>query len=570
MTDPVLEHAEHGEQVVSRNGTTPHTTTRNQIDLGSDDEDSSGHISDSLKTSQSAQESVAAYFQSIDWQYPALASLRKALLGYLGEAEAVVRARINGQEDDTLLTSTDIAQDPTTHLDAAATSSSSGIAQDSSGLRRRGAAALKRRLSASLPSAATHLPSPEALLAHLSAIREDVISSLPSLPFPQIPFGLPLPRVVPGLLQSLPHRLHVLHENLPNLTSQPFDHHGYSSPSSPDEAPNDPDSLDAFGGLASRLSATNRKRIRHMIRKVLPSEDWPGWEKLGWEDYDSDEGEEDERWLSINRPALSRSRSHQTEATGSMSPPLTMGRASAGSSLTRHHPSSSESHVGSKSPQQGRSRKHSLPPHYHKSEMEEEPGYLFPNKTPAAALRRQQSYAAKREVRELRRRNRSASLSALSDHGKTSIDSPSSSSRKTRTRRSHSGWSADWGALRRTKSRDDGSVMESDPESSLDFLHSRHHHHLGDTGEYVCDTESCPGDLFEADELDEGGEGGGGNGMMGASGDEDDETEQELPVIDLGPTTHEALAKSRNGKQLIVFDDLPWWMRNNELSLIHI
>lgn len=151
-------------------------------------------------------------------------------------------------------------------------------------------------------------------------------------------------------------------------------------------------------------------------------------------------------------------------------------------------------------------------------EVEEEPEYLFPNKTPAAAMRRQQSYAVKREARELRRA-RSVSLSALGEKDVEGLNGGMD--------------------VRRVKSRDERA------RSTVDLVFS-------DTDDEGRAGDSVVDDLGKNAENEE---------------DEDDDMEVELdavPVLDIGPTVHTALAKSENGAKLILFDDVPWWMRNNE------
>jgi hypothetical protein len=97
--------------------------------------------------------------------------------------------------------------------------------------------------------------------------------------------------------------------------------------------------------------------------------------------------------------------------------------------------------------------------------------------------------------------------------------------------------------MRRTKSRDDGTVWKVV--------------------------------LTDSEGEDEDGRVGGraGKGVDKAlnlevgEGEEGEELEveiEEVATLDVGPTVHEALQKSENGTKLIVFDDLPWWMRNNE------
>jgi adiponectin receptor len=178
---------------------------------------------------------------------------------------------------------------------------------------------------------------------------------------------------------------------------------------------------------------------------------------------------------------------------------------------------------------------HHLPPSRSESiipsppvEMEEEPEYLFPNKTPAAAMRRQQSYAVKREARELRRA-RSVSLSALGDRGKrTEME------------------------MRRVRSRDEGAQGHGSSDDEKDDSRRAKPRSIGalvDSGDnrekytslsYVSDDEA-------EEEMDTG-----------------IDHPHQVPVLSLGPTVHDALVKSENGTKLIFFDDLPWWMRNNE------
>jgi len=517
----------------------------------------------SASTRRSRQESISSYLSSIDLQYPALVSLRDALLGYLGEAEDIVLETIRGRDGDAEHENND-AMDWTTygpHLDAALDSGTEGVATTSastaftsSNLRNR-THLLRRRLSNTLPALPTrHIPSPEALLAHLSAIREDVVASLPAIPrrlgnigLPSLPSRASLVALgdVSGLLQGLPQRLGVLNEHLPGLVVYPYTQGlgagsnwegldeagnvdlGDERASSPPPATPD--------GLASRLSAENRKRIMGVVKSLLPSEDWPGWERLGWEDYDEDEDEEE---FGSTRPATGsglglgfrgpasgsrpggmmgtrRSQSYKQPSTvaddgtewQSSARRQTNSSGSSPTSIIKRlliHPSRSEPHhLLSNSPD---------------VEVEEEPEYLFPNKTPAAAMRRQQSYAVKREARELRRA-RSVSLSALGEKGVEGLNGGMD--------------------VRRVKSRDERA------RSTVDLVFS-------DTDDEGRAGDSVVDDLGKNAENEE---------------DEDDDMEVELdavPVLDIGPTVHTALAKSENGAKLILFDDVPWWMRNNE------
>ena len=520
----------------------------------------------SASTRRSRQESISSYLSSIDLQYPALVSLRDALLGYLGEAEDIVLERIRGRDGE-VEHENDHDTDWSSygpHLDAAmdsgiegadTTSTSTSTSSASSNLRNR-THLLRRRLSNTLPALPTrHIPSPEALLAHLSAIREDVVASLPAIPrrlgnigLPSLPSRASLVALgdVSGLLQGLPQRLGVLNEHLPGLVIYPYTQ-GLGAGSNwegldeagnvdlGDERASSPPPVTP-DGLASRLSAENRKRIMGVVKSLLPSEDWPGWERLGWEDYDEDEDEEEfgssrsaaglGLGLGFRGPGSSsrpggimvtrRSQSYKQPST--LADDETEWQSSA-RRQTNSSGSSPTSIIKRLLIHPSRSEPHGLHPNSPDVEVEEEPEYLFPNKTPAAAMRRQQSYAVKREARELRRA-RSVSLSALGEKGVEGL-----------------GGGMD---VRRVKSRDERA------RSTVDLVFS--------------DTD------------DEGRAGGSVVDELGKDAeDEDDEEEDDMdveidavPVLDIGPTVHTALAKSGNGTKLILFDDVPWWMRNNE------
>jgi adiponectin receptor len=246
-----------------------------------------------------ANETLTSYFEAIHDHLPpsmsiTLGNLRNALLGYLSEAESVVRERLVGdvaEDSDSMpVSERSSTTDETVISQTGAEPGITGL-----GLRRRGAA-LQRRLSGGIQAPA--FPTPESLLAHLAAIREDVAASLPEMSYItsiQTP-SLPIPSMA-SFLQTLPNRLYYLQEHLP-ATGQP-----------------------------------DKERVARLVRSLLPSEDWAGWERLGWDAGDDD-----------------------------------------GDSII---PASED----------------------------EEPEYLFPNKTPKAAMKRLESYAA-------RTKSRSASLSA--------------------------------------------------------------------------------------------------------------------------------------------------------------
>jgi adiponectin receptor len=246
-----------------------------------------------------ANETFSSYFEALHDHLPlsmtyTLGNLRDALLGYLSEAESAVRDGLAGDRETVMASETPPSDERDTTARTATQAGITGL-----GLRRRGAA-LQRRLSGGIQAPA--FPSSEALLAHLASIREDVAASLPEMPSISSISSLSTPSLpIPSMtafLQTLPNRLHYLQEHLP-ATGQP-----------------------------------DKERVARLVRSLLPSEDWAGWEKLGW---DAGDDESD---------------------TGIV-------------------PNSEE----------------------------EEPEYLFPNKTPRAAMNRMQSYAA-------RSRSKSASYTA--------------------------------------------------------------------------------------------------------------------------------------------------------------
>lgn len=422
-------------------------------------------------------ERVSSYLEALDLHLlPAsvtmsLASLRDALLAYLGEAEAVIegQARAVGETDDgeavedesegatirssspeytTEQSSSEPEQLPATESPVIggpdfSTPTSSGY---TSMLRQRGHA-LRRRLSGTLaPSALLGpLPSSEALLAQLSAIREDVMASLPAVPtLPSVSGTLPrtpslssltasghldaAAAILPGFLQRLPARLQALNEHINRTTSS-----GDSSVES-DQLPS-----------AVRLSPANQERAIQLIRSLLPSDQWAGWEQLGWDDQSS-------AWRGAGND---------------------------------------EDDEDGERDSQGLFRKGS----------EEEPEYFFPFKTPRAAMSRQASWVAAKQRRE---RSRSLSMSAT-------VASPEKRHRS------------------KSSVGDGTSVAGLEGEAvGLDGVNTK------------------PTSLeVEIDQFES----------------EIEESTVLLPIENAGPTVQEALEKSKNGRALIAYDDIPFWMQ---------
>lgn len=314
---------------------------------------------------------------------------------------------------------------------------------------------------------------------------------------------------MPLFLSSLPGRLSVLHDHLPALM-----------PSGSDDQPSTSQypyttplhlSLQAF---SSRLQLANRKRLRDLIKSVLPSEDWSGWEKLGWEDYDEDEDEEEDLqgwlqgsgnghgsvWAGMGGSRLERSRSHPVKTDE-------YPNTTATHPYKSHQSSSSESHLPLLLARAAEAD--ATDP-----DGDEEPEYLFPNKTPRAAMRRQQSYAAKREAR---RRVRSKS------------------------------WGV-WEGERERRRRLVGSGQGEGDDGSVNGV--------GEKGDAINLSGEVELDLDLEREME-----------LELEREMELENDPSAPPIDVGPTVHEALIKSENGERLIDYEDLPWWVRNNEYIL---
>jgi adiponectin receptor len=99
-------------------------------------------------------------------------------------------------------------------------------------------------------------------LNQLSTLKEDISSYLPNLPLP-LSLKSHQPLTIPSArewISSLPSRLSVLEVGLES-------------------------NLRGGGGFEE-----SKKRVLEVVKGLLPSEDWAGWERLGWEDEVEDEG----------------------------------------------------------------------------------------------------------------------------------------------------------------------------------------------------------------------------------------------------------------------------------------
>ena len=283
------------------------------------------------------------------------------------------------------------------------------------------------------------------LLDTLSALKEDVAKYLPNRPsFPAPPALYP-----PGdLLRSLPNRLRVLDTGVSYWLGQAPTADGGAGPSSP--------VVDSVASSPRHAAVDRaRERVMQFVHAHLPSEEWAGWERLGWE-------EQDREWPS---------RRHSLD--------LGRGRVCRGS--------------GDEA-----------------DEEEEEPEYLFPNRTPLSA----QGILAAR-----RRGARSKSLGAAS--------APIGST-----------WADLMPQLTRT-------YTEPGHSPRTDF-----------------------GSLADDDECGEEGreDQQGRTEILDIDGSAVGETKlKRVPSSQfLGPSLAETLAASEDGKKLVTFDQLPFQWRNNE------
>jgi len=157
---------------------------------------------------------------------PNISAFRAALLGYLGEVEISLRG--------------DPTSSSTFVLDADNESVSTAVPGPSTGLRNRKGNMILPLLGDTNTS----------LLNHLSNLREDVVAYLPSRLSVPVPPGIGPSR---EWIRSLPSKLSVVDLGVTTADGE------------------------------SQVEAA-RRRVIEMVHTLLPSEDWAGWESLGWED----------------------------------------------------------------------------------------------------------------------------------------------------------------------------------------------------------------------------------------------------------------------------------------------
>jgi adiponectin receptor len=363
---------------------------------------------------------------------PNMSGLRTALLGYLGEVERAIQGQEEQQQQQfveepkdfggTSSESTGLSSDEMDE-EGRSTAIASGSKE---GLRQRAALGVAGNGPSSATSPTALQDTNRSLLNHLSALREDVRSYLPPITVPSMPSR--------DWLRSLPSQLSVVDI-------------GVDSPVAPESKGKGKMSDFDTGAVENA-----RKRVLETVRTLLPSEEWAGWERLGWEDQEDDEG----------TPFRGRKRA-------------------ASASIHRE------------------------PMYDEDDESEDEPEYLFPNRTPAS----QQAMAKATRRQAIRSTSFSAALLSRDDE----VVEPKP--------RRHGFFSAP--LTRRTTGLPSFGQADSEMEDDLDA--------------------SAVHDQLEIEERKQ---------LL----------EQELE--DTGPSIAEALQRAEDGNKLITYDDLPFWWRNNE------
>ncbi|ODO05057.1 hypothetical protein I350_05670 [Cryptococcus amylolentus CBS 6273] len=208
---------------------------------------------------------------------PNIPHLRAALLGYIGELEVALRNKLGDHQQDHIraasLTPSMSTEEWTASENDEPNAFTSALAGPSSGIRQRGAIS-----GDAPPLSPTTSDGYINLLNHLYTLREEASNFLPTLPsVPHVPMPLSSPNR--EWLRSLPLRLSAVDPGFTNLKGKLRDDLG--------------DSHSVEGA---------RQRMMEVAKALLPSEDWAGWEKLGWEEQDDSE-----------RPAHRRTRSASAE-----------------------------------------------------------------------------------------------------------------------------------------------------------------------------------------------------------------------------------------------------------------
>ncbi|WVR03661.1 hypothetical protein IAU60_000656 [Kwoniella sp. DSM 27419] len=400
-------------------------------------------------------------------------SLRAALLGYLGEVELAIRNRLDlaPEEEERLRgpSSSPEVSEWSTSLDGTTTDNdlgSEGVMSQgytssrvggpsSEGLRNRldgqfGASSSAGRVIGDddMAGDSQHIK----ILNHLTALREEALNYLPSLPAVpsvSIPHRMP-PMPIPSRdwLRSLPSRLSMVDSSL--SMGALYDQGRGKLP-------------EGMTGLVDSGAIEGaRKRVLELVHTVLPSEDWAGWERLGWEEQEEDVAFHHGQMRRVRSASLNRSRAERLDD----------------------------------------------------EEDEEEPEYLFPNRTPASA----KAMARRRAVR-------SKSLGASSF--------PTIGSLRVRPGKLERVKSAPYQATRYNAVSDE---VSDDDEAE------------GEEPEQV-DKEDDQDYIATHPEISD-------TKLTALAARKNDR--------EMGPTVQEALRRSADGTRLITYEDLPAVWRNNE------
>lgn len=532
-------------------------------------------------------------------QLPNVSGLRAALLGYLGEVEQALRNKIGDQtiegeshgftgragagtgdsegiqavdqDGESTGMSSDELEADRDGVEGSVDTSMRSLGGTAMGLEGGPSSTLRYRSSAnaqlqtnqksdtpsttnttSTNTTTTNNHDPNlSLLQHLSTVREDVRAylpnriSLPAVPtFPSIPHmpALPLPPLPSQLnrewLRSLPGKLSVVDLGVSPSPSDPAS----TSDKGKGKARATGDGEDHHDSASSVELA--RKKVIDLVHALLPSEDWAGWEKLGWEEQDpEDDGAEA---LGMRRPVPVRSRSHSVSLAVHQQRQRQQARRRA-----------SERYVRDPDNNDGEDEDDVNDNDNDEKDDTEEPEYLFPNMTPASAH-------AKAVVRG-GYRSRSKSFTIGMDqsdsyfqfapqddvHDSKANDRRRLGSSPTRAQMSRRSTGLRKSSLASQAARDDEELVDED----VDIEHAGPSRNVG--------LEDADGERYgEGDEaedvgLDDGEVNVATEGLLGGD-------KGQLDSPDMGPTLAEALKLSDDGKRLITYDDLPFWWRNNE------
>nr|XP_019048945.1 hypothetical protein I302_02725 [Kwoniella bestiolae CBS 10118]OCF27875.1 hypothetical protein I302_02725 [Kwoniella bestiolae CBS 10118] len=402
---------------------------------------------------------------------PNIPNLRAALLGYLGEVEVALRSKLGdlppAEEERLRASSSSLSISGSGEDDeyeygeddfggeAVGYASSSKIGSASQqGLRNRfDPTAAPNGLNGRGVEVSHHLR----LLNHLSTLREEALNYLPSLSVSVPSVAVPSIPSYPSKewLRSLPSRLSSIDPGL-------VYNYNYASSSSGEGT------TDHLGAIASA-----RKRMVDVVHTLLPSEEWAGWERLGWEEQEDD--------------------------------------------LAFHH----------KLPRRLRAASLERYPVDQDEEEDEEPEYLFPNRTPASAQANR------------RRAIRSKSLGAA---GFPTIGTIRIRGDALRTER---------GKLQRSKT---DPYWKSPLVDDVETVSPKKLEGQGEEEEQGVDEEEDQDEedeqyILKHPEITD-------TKLTALAAEHDEST--------MGPTVQESLKRSDDGRRLIKYEDLPAIWRNNE------